>query len=153
MEEIKNKGTIIATENQNLIEETKIELVPEEKEELTEKQKRYNEIQLKKANKKRLTVEEKIFLKEMELTDLRIMLQEQQKKERMAWIKAICKMLKPELEKIYNKDVQDLDMKITSLLINSLENFEELSKNIDIEEYFTRNKSNKMVRIKKEIQG
>lgn len=153
MKEIKNKGTIIATENQNLIEETKIELVPEEKEELTEKQKRYNEIQLKKANKKRLTVEEKIFLKEMELTDLRIMLQEQQKKERMAWIKAICKMLKPELEKIYNKDVQDLDMKITSLLINSLENFEELSKNIDIEEYFTRNKSNKMVRIKKEIQG
>lgn len=153
MEEIKNKGTIIATENQNLIEETKIELVPEEKEELTEKQKRYNEIQLKKANKKRLTVEEKIFLKEMELTDLRIMLQEQQKKERMAWIKAICKMLKPELEKIYNKDVQDLDMKITSLLINSLENFEELSKNINIEEYFTRNKSNKMVRIKKEIQG
>lgn len=153
MEEIKNKGTIIATENQNLIEETKIELVPEEKEELTEKQKRYNEIQLKKANKKRLTVEEKIFLKEMELTDLRIMLQEQQKKERMVWIKAICKMLKPELEKIYNKDVQDLDMKITSLLINSLENFEELSKNIDIEEYFTRNKSNKMVRIKKEIQG
>lgn len=153
MEEIKNKGTIIATENQNLIEETKIELVPEEKEELTEKQKRYNEIQLKKANKKRLTVEEKIFLKEMELTDLKIMLQEQQKKERMAWIKAICKMLKPELEKIYNKDVQDLDMKITSLLINSLENFEELSKNIDIEEYFTRNKSNKMVRIKKEIQG
>ena len=153
MEEIKNKGTIIATENQNLIEETKIELVPEEKEELTEKQKRYNEIQLKKANKKRLTVEEKIFLKEMELTDLKIMLQEQQKKERMAWIKAICKMLKPELEKIYNKDVQDLDMKITSLLINSLENFEELSKNINIEEYFTRNKSNKMVRIKKEIQG
>ena len=89
----------------------------------------------------------------MELTDLKIMLQEQQKKERMAWIKAICKMLKPELEKIYNKDVQDLDMKITSLLINSLENFEELSKNINIEEYFTRNKSNKMVRIKKEIQG
>ena len=39
MEEIKNKETIITTENQNLIEETKIELASEEKEELTEKQK------------------------------------------------------------------------------------------------------------------
>ncbi len=147
------KKEIITTENQSISVNSNTEVIIEEKEELTEKQKRYNEIQLKKANKKRLTVEEKIFLKEMELTDLKIMLQEQQKKERMAWIKAICKMLKPELEKIYNKDVQDLDMKITSLLINSLENFEELSKNINIEEYFTRNKSNKMVRIKKEIQG
>lgn len=153
MEEIKNEEMIITSENQTLIEEDNTELISEEKEELTEKQKRYNEIQLKKSNKKRLTVEEKIFLKEMELTDLKIILQEQQRKEKMAWMKDIYKMLKPELEKIYNKDIQDLDMKITSLLINSLENFKEFSKNINIEEYVTRNKSNKMVRIKKEIQG
>lgn len=150
MEDLKDKNIEIITENEKVMEEVSTEPVTEE---LTEKQKRYNEIQEKKAKKKRLTVEEKIFLKEMELTDLKIILLEQQKKEKMAWIKSIYKILKPELERLYDKEIQDLDMQITSLLINSLENFEELSKKIKIEEYLVRNKSNKMVRIKKEIQG
>ena len=91
------KKEIITTENQNILVNSNTEVIIEEKEELTEKQKRYNEIQLKKANKKRLTVEEKIFLKEMELTDLKIICYKNNKKKKeWPWIKAICKMLKPE---------------------------------------------------------
>lgn len=131
-------------------EETIVEEKIEEKE-LTEKEKKYQEIQEKKAKKMRLTVAEKIFLKEMELTDLKLALLEQQRKEKNMWIKKIFKMLKPELEKLYNKEDEILDLKIASLLIKNLENFDEVSDSINIEEYFVKNKKDKMVRIKKEM--
>lgn len=117
-------------------------------EEMTEKEKRYNEIIEKKNKKKRLSFEEKIFLKEMEINDLKIALAMQLKKEKDSWIKDIFKILKPELEKIYNKDNTDLDLKITTCLLKTLEN---IDLNIEIDSSLKRGKNNKIIRVKKEI--
>lgn len=129
------------------------EIIPEEKideKELTEREKKYQEILDKKASKKRLSVEDKIFLKEMELSDLRSTLSEQVKKEKGAWTKKIFRILKPELDRLYDKEEENLDLKIASLIIKTLENYEEVSDSINIEEYFIKNKK-RWVRIKKEV--
>ena len=131
--------------------EEKEEVISEVKmteKELTEKEKKYQEILEKKANKKRLSVEEKIFLKEMELTNLRSTLSEQLKKEKGAWSKKIFRILKPEIERLYDKGEENLDLKIASLMIKTLE--EEVADTINIEEYFVKNKK-RWVRIKKEM--
>ena len=131
--------------------EEKEEVISEVKmteKELTEKEKKYQEILEKKANKKKLSVEEKIFLKEMELTNLRSTLSEQLKKEKGAWSKKIFRILKPEIERLYDKGEENLDLKIASLMIKTLE--EEVADTINIEEYFVKNKK-RWVRIKKEM--
>lgn len=151
MEEIKKK---MQEDIQEKITEKKEEIKTEEKIDekgLSEKEKKYQEILEKKANKKRLSVEDKIFLKEIELTSLRTTLSEQTRKEKSAWTKKIFRMLKPELERLYDKENENLDLKIISLLIKNLENFEELSASVNIEEYFVKNKKDKMIRIKKEM--
>lgn len=128
-------------------------IIPEEntdEKELTEREKKYQEILEKKANKKRLSVEDKIFLKEMELSDLRSTLSEQVKKEKGAWTKKIFRILKPEIERFYDKEEENLDLKIASLIIKTLESFEEVDDSINIEEYFMKNKK-RWVRIKKEM--
>lgn len=133
--------------------EEKEEVISEGKmteKELTEKEKKYQEILEKKANKKRLSVEEKIFLKEMELTNLRSTLSEQLKKEKGAWSKKIFRILKPEIERLYDKEEENLDLKIASLMIKTLESYEEVADTINIEEYFIKNKK-RWARIKKEM--
>lgn len=115
-------------------------------EEMTEKEKRYNEILEKKNKKKRLSYEEKIFLKEMEINDLKIALAVQLKKEKDSWIKDIFKILKPELDKIYDKSNIDLDLKISTCLLRALERFDQ---NIEIDPSLKRGKNNKMVRLTK----
>ena len=133
--------------------EEKEEVISEGKmteKELTEKEKKYQEILEKKANKKRLSVEEKIFLKEMELTNLRSTLSEQLKKEKGAWSKKIFRILKPEIERLYDKGEENLDLKIASLMIKTLENYEEVADTINIEEYFIKNKR-RWIKIKKEM--
>lgn len=132
------------------IQENKTEEIITEEKELTEKEKKYQEILEKKANKKRLSVEEKIFLKEMELTTLRSTLSEQVRKEKGAWTKKIFRILKPEIERIYDKEEENLDLKIASLIMKTLESFEEVADSINIEEYFVKNKK-RWVKIKKEM--
>lgn len=141
------------TRIEDIQEKKNEEIIPEEKideKELTEREKKYQEILDKKASKKRLSVEDKIFLKEMELSDLRSTLSEQVKKEKGAWTKKIFRILKPELDRLYDKEEENLDLKITSLIIKTLENYEEVSGSINIEEYFIKNKK-RWVRIKKEV--
>ena len=131
------------------IQENKNEEIIKEKE-LTEKEKKYKEILEKKTNKKRLSVEEKIFLKEMELTNLRSTLSEQVRKEKGTWTKKIFRILKPEIERFYDKEEENLDLKIASLIIKTLENYEEEVDSINIEEYFVKNKK-RWIKIKKEM--
>ena len=95
MEEITKLENIQENETEKIITET-------EEKELTEKEKKISGDFRKKANKKRLSVEDRIFLKEMELSDLRSTLSEQVKKEG-AWTKKIFRILKPEIERLYDK--------------------------------------------------
>lgn len=143
MEEITKLENIQENETEKIITET-------EEKELTEKEKKHQEILEKKSNKKRLSVEDRIFLKEMELSDLRSTLSEQVKKEKGAWTKKIFRILKPEIERLYDKEEENLDLKIASLMIKTLENYEEVADSINIEEYFVKNKK-RWVKIQKEM--
>lgn len=146
MEEITRMNNVQENKTEKIITE---EIITEEKE-LSEKEKKYQEILEKKANKKRLSVEEKIFLKEMELLHLRTTLSEQVKKEKGTWTKKIFRILKPEIEKLYDKEQENLDLKIVSLILKTLENYEKEADSINIEEYFVKNK-NRWIKIKKEM--
>ncbi|MDY2801269.1 MAG: hypothetical protein SOV59_08435 [Fusobacterium mortiferum] len=146
MEEITRMNNVQENKTEKIITE---EIITEEKE-LSEKEKKYQEILEKKSNKKRLSVEEKILLKEMELTHLRTTLSEQVKKEKGTWTKKIFRILKPEIEKFYDKEQENLDLKIVSLILKTLENYEKEADSINIEEYFVKNK-NRWVKIKKEM--
>ena len=116
-------------------------------EEMTEKEKRYQEIQEKRAKKKKLSFEDRIFLKEMELSDLKIARMEQFRKDKAKWLLSISNVVKPELEKAYDKDIEDLDLKIAAVLLYSIENYEEILEKIDFTEYTGRNCRGKVMRI------
>lgn len=116
-------------------------------EEMTEKEKRYQEIQEKRAKKKKLSFEDRIFLKEMELSDLKIARLEQLRKDKTQWTISIGKVLKPELEKIYDKDIEDLDLKITAVLLYSIENYKEILENIDFTKYTGRSSRGKVMKV------
>lgn len=116
-------------------------------EEMTEKEKRYQEIQEKRAKKKKLSFEDRIFLKEMELSDLKIARMEQFRKDKAKWLLSISNVVKPELEKAYDKDIEDLDLKIAAVLLYSIENYKEILEKIDFTEYTGRNCRRKVMRI------
>ena len=116
-------------------------------EEMTEKEKRYQEIQEKRAKKKKLSFEDRIFLKEMELSDLKIARMEQFRKDKAKWLLSISNVVKPELEKAYDKDIEDLDLKIAAVLLYSIENYEEILEKIDFTEYTGRNCRGKVMRV------
>ena len=116
-------------------------------EEMTEKEKRYQEIQEKRAKKKKLSFEDRIFLKEMELSDLKIARMEQLRKDKAKWLISIGNVVKPELEKAYDKDIEDLDLKIAAVLLYSIENYKEILEKIDFAEYTGRNCRGKVMRI------
>ena len=116
-------------------------------EEMTEKEKRYQEIQEKRAKKKKLTFEDRIFLKEMELSDLKIAHLEHLRKDKTQWITSIGNIIKPELEKVYDREIMDLDLKITAVLLYSIENYKEILKKIDFTKYTGRNSRGKVMRI------
>ena len=113
-------------------------------EEMTEKEKRYQEIQEKRAKKKKLSFEDRIFLKEMELSDLKIARMEQFRKDKAKWLLSISNVVKPELEKAYDKDIEDLDLKIAAVLLYSIENYKEILEKI---EYTGRNCRGKVMRV------
>ena len=116
-------------------------------EEMTEKEKRYQEIQEKRAKRKKLTFEDRIFLKEMELSDLKIAHLEHLRKDKTQWITSIGNIIKPELEKVYDREIMDLDLKITAVLLYSIENYKEILKKIDFTKYTGRNSRGKVMRI------
>ena len=116
-------------------------------EEMTEKEKRYQEIQEKRAKKKKLSFEDRIFLKEMELSDLKIAHLEHLRKDKTQWITSIGNIIKPELEKVYDREIMDLDLKITAVLLYSIENYKEILKKIDFTKYTGRNSRGKVMRI------
>ena len=116
-------------------------------EEMTEKEKRYQEIQEKRAKRKKLTFEDRIFLKEMELSDLKIAHLEHLRKDKTQWITSIGNIIKPELEKAYDREIMDLDLKITAVLLYSIENYKEILKKIDFTKYTGRNSRGKVMRI------
>lgn len=116
-------------------------------EEMTEKEKRYQEIQEKRAKKKKLSFEDRIFLKEMELSDLKIARLEQLRKDKAKWLISIGNVVKPELEKAYDKDIEDLDLKIAAVLLYSIENYKEILEKIDFTEYTGRNCRGKVMRV------
>lgn len=116
-------------------------------EEMTEKEKRYQEIQEKRAKKKKLSFEDRIFLKEMELSDLKIARMEQLRKDKAKWLLSIGNVVKPELEKAYDKDIEDLDLKIAAVILYSIENYKEILENIDFTEYTGRNCRGKVMRV------
>lgn len=116
-------------------------------EEMTEKEKRYQEIQEKRAKRKKLTFEDRIFLKEMELSDLKIAHLEHLRKDKTQWITSIGNIIKPELEKVYDREIMDLDLKITAVLLYSIENYNEILKKIDFTKYTGRSSRGKVMRI------
>ena len=116
-------------------------------EEMTEKEKRYQEIQEKRAKRKKLTFEDRIFLKEMELSDLKIAHLEHLRKDKTQWITSIGNIIKPELEKVYDREIMDLDLKITAVLLYSIENYKEILEKIDFTEYTGRNCRGKVMRV------
>ena len=116
-------------------------------EEMTEKEKRYQEIQEKRAKKKKLSFEDRIFLKEMELSDLKIARLEQLRKDKAKWLLSIGNVVKPELEKAYDKDIEDLDLKIAAVILYSIENYKEILEKRDFTEYTGRNCRGKVMRI------
>lgn len=116
-------------------------------EEMTEKEKRYQEIQEKRAKKKKLSFEDRIFLKEMELSDLKIARLEKLRKDKAKWLISIGNVVKPELEKVYDKDIEDLDLKIAAVLLYSIENYKEILEKIDFTEYTGRNCRGKVMRV------
>lgn len=116
-------------------------------EEMSEKEKKYHEIQEKRAQRKKLTFEERIFLKEMELSDLKIARLEQLRKDKAAWITSIGKIIKPELEKVYDKDIEDLDLKIAAVLLYSIENYKKILEDIDFTKYTARNSRGKIMKV------
>ena len=116
-------------------------------EEMTEKEKRYQEIQEKRAKKKKLSFEDRIFLKEMELSDLKIARLEKLRKDKAKWLISIGNVVKPELEKAYDKDIEDLDLKIAAVLLYSIENYKEILEKINFTEYTGRNCRGKVMRV------
>lgn len=116
-------------------------------EEMTEKEKKYQEIQEKRAKKKKLSFEDRIFLKEMELSDLKIARLEKLRKDKAKWLVSIGNVVKPELEKVYDKDIEDLDLKIAAVLLYSIENYKEILEKIDFTEYTGRNCRGKVMRV------
>ena len=116
-------------------------------EEMTEKEKRYQEIQEKRAKRKKLTFEDRIFLKEMELSDLKIAHLEHLRKDKTQWITSIGNIIKPELEKVYDREIMDLDLKIAAVLLYSIENYKEILKKIDFTKYTGRNCRGKVMRV------
>lgn len=111
---------------------------------------KYKEIQEKRTNKKRLSYEDKIFLKQMELSNLKIALSEKQRKDKIKWIKNINKIVSNELEKIYDREHENLDLKIATTIIFTITNYEKILKDLKIDDFVIRNKKGEVVRVKKE---
>ena len=111
---------------------------------------KYKEIQEKRTNKKRLSYEDKIFLKQMELSNLKIALSEKQRKDKIKWIKNINKIVSNELEKIYDREHENLDLKIATTIIFAITNYEKILKDLKIDDFVIRNKKGEVVRVKKE---
>ncbi|MEG0515515.1 hypothetical protein [Cetobacterium sp.] len=105
---------------------------------LTEKEKKYNEILDKRGKKIKLTHEEKIFLKQIEIDKLKEEAKEVEKKKKNSWVRQIVKVIKEDLEKYYGEEENDI--KIASLIIYALENYDEFIEKVDETKYVKRNK-------------
>lgn len=116
----------------------------------SEKEKRYKEILEKKEAKKKISVEDRIFLAKMELEKLNKLKIVEEKKFKTAWINKINRIVNTELSKIYTQENKDeLDLIISAVLLHSLNNYEEISKKIKIEDYVIKSeKSGKLARVK-----
>lgn len=105
---------------------------------LTEKEKKINEILDKRGKKIKLTHEEKIFLKQMEIDKLKEEAKEVEKKKKNSWVRQIVKVIKEDIEKYYGEEENDI--KIASLILYALENYDELIEKVDETKYIKRNK-------------
>lgn len=122
--------------------------------ELTLKEQKLQEIQLKRAEKKKLTPEDKIFLKRLEIDELMKIAAQKDKKKKEAWLRGILGTIKADILNFYTEENNDIDLKISSVILSSLENLESQLKNIDLKKYVVKNeKTGKITRIRNEVEG
>lgn len=121
--------------------------------ELTLREQKLQAIQLKKAEKKKLTPDEKIFLKRLEIEELMKISAQKDKKKKEVWFRGILGTIKADILSFYTEEDSDIDIKISSVILSSLESLESQLKNIDLKKYIIKNeKTGKITRIKNEAE-
>lgn len=116
---------------------------------ITKKESRTEEYtRLRELSKtQKLNSKEKIFIKSFELEKLKEDEKKEADKRKKNMIKGINKIINVEIDKKYieSKD-KNLDLKITSVLLYALENFDDLLGMVSVDEYIERNRRGGIVR-------